>query len=181
MEYLLYNFDDAAEVVDCAPLVPGRVVELALFGRAFLISGLAAGGTDALKSLLLATWSVLTGAAHFRDFRVFAYMASSGELLHYSLVSPAALHMPWLGESERGSEIGGCLTVASARGKRIYPAVLRHIAANVSESRPLYMIVDRNNAASQAGMKRAGFSVSRPLYRHSSLIRPPHYEITLSG
>lgn len=181
MDYLLYRFECSEGEADAVPTIAGRVVEFSLFSPSWLPRACRAGGLDYLKAIALATWAVLAGAAKSDDFRVFAYVSGSGKILHYSVVSPTSVHMPWLPKCKHGREVGGCLTVAAARGNRIYPYVLRCIAQSSGPSVPLYMIVGVGNASSRAGMEKAGFVLANSLSRKFGVARPPRYEIRATG
>jgi len=179
MEYLLYKLKRSAHGVETSstPQIPGKIAEFSLFSLRWFFPVVRAGGIEYIKAIIMALWWVLAGVAKIGDFRVYAYVASGGSVLHYSVISPTTMHMPWLARNDAGTEIGGCLTVPVARGKKIYPYVLRQIAHTVEHAQPLYMIVEDSNTASQGGMKRAGFEMAHKLRRKSGSGRPPQYEI----
>lgn len=135
------------------------------------LSALRAGGMEFLKAVVLVGWAVATGVLRLRDVRIWSFVDEHDHVLHHSVVTPTAMHLPWL--EKPGREIGGCFTVAAARGMKIYPFVLRSVAAQDDE--PLYMIVEAGNQASRSGMERAGFQVITKLTRRSGSIRPPRY------
>ena len=163
------------------PAVEGRIVVFSPFRPEWFWKAYRAGGSEYIKTVVLGAWSAIAGVARSRDIRVWAYVGNGGRLLHYSVVCPSAMHMPWLDEEETGSEIGGCLTVPSARGKRLYPYVLQRIRRENGNGSPIYMIVEANNMASRAGMERAGFKLTRVLARKSGGVRPPTYEDRTNG
>jgi len=181
MEYFLYKFERAGRKTAAAPGIPGEVVDFSIFSSRWLFQALRAGGIKYLKALFLATWAVFVRAAKPDEFRVYGYLSGGGAILHYSIVSPTSLHMPWLNESEQGKEVGGCLTIATARGNRIYPYVLSRIAGGPGCAVPLYMIVDSSNLASRAGIEKAGFNFSDRLYRKGGFGRPPQYDSRANG
>ena len=81
----------------------------------------------------------------------------------------AVLHESWLLQHvrypsrfgyNRAPVIGDCFTAPSARGQGIYRAVLEHIVRELAElgsDREVQMLVEPSNAASKAGMTKAGF------------------------
>lgn len=175
MEYLLYELADRADGAPASPAISGTVVEFSPFNLKWFPGVLKAGGTAYAKSVALAAWAGLFGAAKFSEFRVYGYVSNTGQVLHYSVLCPASMHLPWLVKKRRGKEIGGCFTVTAARGKKIYPYVLRQISESVGRTVPLFMIVEAANTASRAGMERAGFVLANKLRRKAGSGTVPKY------
>ncbi|MFK8030848.1 MAG: hypothetical protein AB8G18_11495 [Gammaproteobacteria bacterium] len=127
--------------------------------------------------MVLAGWSLAARVARPGEIRVYAFVTEEGSVAHFSFVSPTSMHMPWIEPQGVGVEIGGCLTVPAARGKRLYPHVLMHVARYRPNALPIYMIVDEGNSASRSGMVRAGFVQSEFLYRSRSGVKPAQFLI----
>lgn len=178
MEYLLYRLDpqDPNFWRGIEPKIAGEIVGFSPFDPAWLMRGFKAGGSQYIKVLALAAWTVISGPVKAAEYRAYAYLGIDGGILHYSIVSPTTMHLPWLEATEAGTEIGGCLTVPSARGKRIYSRILAHIGVSDRHQLPLYMIVEASNTASQHGMERAGFVLVHKLRRLNMMGRPPQYQ-----
>ncbi|MEO0423439.1 MAG: hypothetical protein AAF184_13960 [Pseudomonadota bacterium] len=174
---MLYRLDPKPDREATTPLLEGEVVEFSPFNLRWLVTGLRAAGVEYVKMLALATLYAATHLSQVGAVRVWAYVGGGRSILHYSVVTPTDLHMPWLDSTQSGVEIGGCFTVPEARGKRLYPYVLDRIAAWAGESRPIYMIVEASNSASRAGMGRAGFAVAGELRREGRLARLPCYRL----
>jgi hypothetical protein len=136
---------------------------------------LRAGRSEFVKVIISAAWSMVMTAMSLTEVRIWAFVVGNREILHYSIVTPSATHLPWLAIEEVGSEIGGCLTVPSSRGMKLYPYILQQICQRLGQARPLYMIVEENNASSRAGMRSAGFEYLCNLRRASRLGRPAIY------
>lgn len=177
MKYFLYKLAHLDREGEAAvlPGIQGRMVEFSPLSLRWLFPLLKVGGTEYAKSIVMVAWAALAGVARITEFRVYAYVTCDRRVLHFSVVSPTAMHLPWLNEEEAGTEIGSCLTVSSARGMKIYPYILQQIAGKKEHALPLYMIVDDINTASQAGMMRAGFELVQPLRRLHGSTRPPRY------
>ncbi len=175
MDYLLYKLSAGAkdEQWGGKPSVDGTVEVFSPFSISRFLPVVRVGGVEYVKAIIVAAWAVLFGGVRFRDQRVWVYAAANGGILHFSVVGPAALHMPWLVEA--GLEIGTCYTVPAARGKKIYPYVLKTISLQNRGATGIYMIVEADNAASRAGMERAGFTMLRKLRRKSGIVRPAMY------
>ena len=180
MDYLLYKLNRNAGATDWggAPLVPGRIEVFSPFSLRRLFGLLKADGVEYAKAVVLAMWSQILGGARAGEIRVWAYVGASDEILHYSMVGPTRLHMPWLAGPDVGLEIGSCITVPAARGKKIYPYVLRTISEQAETNKSIYMIVESGNTASRAGMERAGFELLHKLHRRPGLTRPATYEVS---
>ncbi len=178
MKYFLYKLEHLEEEHEArvVPGIPGIVVECSPLSMRWFLPLLRVGGMEYVKTVIMSVWTALAGVAKIAEFRIYAYVTSDNSILHYSVVSPTVMHLPWLDEEKAGTEIGGCLTVSSARGMKIYPHVLSVIASKEEHVLPLYMIVDESNMASQAGMKRAGFVPAQALQRVRGSVRPPRYE-----
>jgi len=175
MDYLLYKIPPGSEPTEEAgqPNVPGECVTFSPFSVRWFVPMFRAGGIEFVKVVLLATWTVAAGAASRADIKIWAFVGTNGGILHYSVVTPTAMHLPWLPQADVGDEIGGCITVPDARGMRIYPHVLQQVTAANDYERPLYMIVESANKASRSGMERAGFEVACAVERERRFFGPP--------
>lgn len=104
--------------------------------------------------------------AEFRSFLARGdrgwYGYVDGRWVHRSwLVNGPATMRLWAGYGAWpvpavGAYIHYCETVAEARGRGIYPAVLTHIA-HERGSKDLFITTDVGNAASRRGIEKAGF------------------------
>jgi len=178
MDYLLYKLNRNAEANAWGgtPLAPGRIEVFSPFSLRRFFAVLPVGGLEYAKAIVMALWSLTLGGVCARDINVWAYVAADGGILHYSIVAPTRLHMPWLTDRETGLEIGSCMTVPAARGKKIYPYILKEVSGHAESGQSIYMIVEAGNTASRAGMERAGFQLLHKLHRRTGVGRPATYE-----
>jgi len=183
MAPLLYRLDDPtrAAAAGIQPGIKGEIIDFSPFSLIWLVPTLRAGGFEHAKGLALMLWAIFLRVGKAREFRVYAYRDAGVGILHYSVVSPTRVHMPWLEPRQAGTEIGGCLTIPSARGKKIYPSVLANIAGSGRHPFPLYMIVDGENISSRRGIENAGFERVCSLSRKSGGMQPPRYELMASN
>ena len=131
MDYLLYRRSPGAGPIEDGgePEIPGDCVTFSPFSVRWFAPMFRTGGIEFVKVILLSAWAVAAGAAGRADIKIWAYVGADGEILHYSVVTPTAMHLPWLPRPDVGDEIGGCMTVPDARGMRIYPHVLRKVVS----------------------------------------------------
>ncbi len=98
-----------------------------------------------------------------RDSKLGFVAEHNGRILHYSWVSLADEFESWSGRWVRlganEAYVYDGFTSPDARGRGIYPAVLRGIETRLSEKgiRRLWIIIGRNNAPSLRAAARAGF------------------------
>ena len=92
-------------------------------------------------------------------------------LAHYSWVQDHGVHIiAGTGRSRRIDEgslwIHACFTAEWARGRRVYPLVLRQVLADYKSRRfdTAWIYVAEANAASRSGLARAGFEVVSRLH-----------------
>jgi len=177
MSYLLYklsrdaNFRNTPDSLS----VRGEITDFSPLNFSWFLCGIRAGGSEYFKVVCQAIWWAIFGTQPRKQHRVWAYVDLKQSILHYSVQIPSKLHLPWLPPHDLGIEIGACLTIPTARGKRLYPCVLNHIAQISNRQASIYMIVEDENRASQAGMARAGFEAISSLSRKPRLFRPAIY------
>lgn len=90
----------------------------------------------------------------------FVLLGRDSSLLHHSFVQFAVRTKTLLGESRQVPLIAHCMTVAQARGRRLYPRVLRHVmqALAAAGHRRVAINCDSDNVASIRGIEHAGFT-----------------------
>lgn len=89
----------------------------------------------------------------------FVLLDRAGSLLHHSFVQFEVRTKRLLGEPNCVPLIAHCMTVPSARGRKLYPRILRHIMeilARAGHSR-VAIVCDTDNHASIHGIEHAGF------------------------
>lgn len=88
--------------------------------------------------------------------KIYFVLSENDEVVHTSFVIPKCNKFGYLGKHDLS--IGPCFTMASHRGKGIYPAVLKAICDEYkSEGIDFYMVVAEDNTPSVRGIEKAGF------------------------
>lgn len=105
--------------------------------------------------------------------RCFTYSVYDGcEVVHRSYVIHKCYKFAFMKSDD--IEIGPCYTGEKWRGKNIYPFVLMKIIRNErKDGADVYMIIDRENIASQSGVKKVGFRRAAYLKR-TKVLRSYH-------
>jgi len=133
----------------------GKENEVEFFSPSPLRGLFLYGEVPAIRTALARSyfWAISKG-----KLKIFYFKSENGEILHTSYVIPKCNKFPFMGNEDY--EIGPCNTIESARGRGLYPRMLKYITRCIQyEGAHFWMLVNENNAASIKGVEKAGFAL----------------------